>query len=352
MENEKFQYLKSESCYSDFYDRLTVEACRRWEKVISKGGDPGKNKIQEDAKNNLLISVGLYFLKGERYAQKADTIKEWMKRDEMKDELLASARPPEVQCLTCGSDLVPDYKDLRDGAPGKKDRVLFMYSCPKGCLPRRAFFDDGEEWRPKPRFCPKCSSGTEETAERSGDMITYTCPSCGHKEEEILDLAGKPEAEKTDRNFEKDRNRFCMLSKEGEEYLDSRERLDSLSRLVEEKEKKEKIQKVLAGIKKISVAGLKERLVPLLEKEGYTKLELSKPEIGRDVIIQFNIQDSRPDRGEYDSEFCLRKTIKSDLEKTNWRLMSGGIFYKLGVLSGRLRGYEADEDLLKLIKPL
>lgn len=30
--------------------------------------------------------------------------------------------------------------------------------------------------------------------------------------------------------------------------------------------------------------------------------------------------------------------------------MSDGINYRLGILSGRLRGYENDEDLLKLVK--
>jgi len=44
----------------------------------------------------------------------------------------------------------------------------------------------------------------------------------------------------------------------------------------------------------------------------------------------------------------LQKLIKSTLEKTNWRLMSEGVYYKLGILSGRLRGYENDEDLLNL----
>lgn len=30
--------------------------------------------------------------------------------------------------------------------------------------------------------------------------------------------------------------------------------------------------------------------------------------------------------------------------------MGEGIYYRLGILTGRLKGYENDEDLLKLIK--
>lgn len=32
--------------------------------------------------------------------------------------------------------------------------------------------------------------------------------------------------------------------------------------------------------------------------------------------------------------------------------MSKGIYYRLGILTGRLRGYENEEDLLKLIKKI
>ena len=45
----------------------------------------------------------------------------------------------------------------------------------------------------------------------------------------------------------------------------------------------------------------------------------------------------------------LQKIIKKNLETTDWRLMSGGIDYRLGLLTGRIRAYESEEDLLKLV---
>ena len=87
-----------------------------------------------------------------------------------------------------------------------------------------------------------------------------------------------------------------------------------------------------------------------LRKEEYINLDFSKPEIGRDIIINFTVQDNKTDRGEYDSRIQLQRLIKKTLEKTNWRLMSEGIMYRLGILSGRLRGYELEEDLIKLIR--
>ena len=87
-----------------------------------------------------------------------------------------------------------------------------------------------------------------------------------------------------------------------------------------------------------------------LKKEEYINLDFSKPEIGREIIINFTVQDNKTDRGEYDSRIQIQRLIKRTLENTNWRLMSEGINYRLGILTGRLRGYENEEDLIKLIK--
>lgn len=103
-------------------------------------------------------------------------------------------------------------------------------------------------------------------------------------------------------------------------------------------------------IKKLTVAELQKLLAAPLKKEEYINLDFSKPEIERDIIINFTVQDNKTDRGEHDSRIQLQRLIKRILENTNWRLMSEGIMYRLGILSGRLRGYEDEEELLKLVK--
>jgi hypothetical protein len=45
----------------------------------------------------------------------------------------------------------------------------------------------------------------------------------------------------------------------------------------------------------------------------------------------------------------LKKVLKESLKETNWRLMTDGVDYRLGMLSGRLRAYEREEDLLGLV---
>ena len=128
------------------------------------------------------------------------------------------------------------------------------------------------------------------------------------------------------------------------------EQLSQLVKSWEEKEKNEKLYDKLAKIKKLTVAELKKLLAAPLKKEEYINLDFSKPEIGKDIIINFTVQDNKTDRGEYDSRIQLQRLIKRTLEDTNWRLMSEGIMYRLGILSGRLKGLESEEDLLKLVR--
>lgn len=70
--------------------------------------------------------------------------------------------------------------------------------------------------------------------------------------------------------------------------------------------------------------------------------------IRKQVVVGFTVQNSRG-RPEYDSRNGLRKLISGSLEGTNWRLISEGITYRLGYLSGRIKGYETEEGLPELV---
>lgn len=45
----------------------------------------------------------------------------------------------------------------------------------------------------------------------------------------------------------------------------------------------------------------------------------------------------------------MKKLITNILENTNWRLMSGGVSYRIGIVSGRLRAYESEEETITLL---
>ena len=68
------------------------------------------------------------------------------------------------------------------------------------------------------------------------------------------------------------------------------------------------------------------------------------------IILNFTVRDMEEKREEYDSRKTLQKTIESVLEDKNWALASEGVSYRLGLLDGRIRGYESKEDLEQLTK--
>lgn len=351
-----YKSLRPESYYSDLYDRFTIEECRRIEKRLTqieykpKTKSDRKSKKKEIKVTVNLAPIPLYFIKGERYLKKAQTIREWMERDEARDEKLADAVPPQnILCDSCGSKMVVTMKDLRTELDESKNRVLFFFECPK-CRKRRLVFENGEEWKPTLSICPKCKAEMKKESKKKGNKITtvYICPKCNYKEKDVWDLNEKPKPEKVDPNFERDRKRFCLSSEEGREYITSKEKLKNFSESLKELKEKEAIRKKIAKIKKLSVAGLRGLLIPALEKESYIKLDFSKPEMTKDVVINFTVQDNKADRKEYDSKSQLRKLLNKVLADSNWRLMSEGVNYRLGILSGRLKGREDDNDLIKL----
>ena len=83
---------------------------------------------------------------------------------------------------------------------------------------------------------------------------------------------------------------------------------------------------------------------------NYIHLVLGKPEIGRYVVVAVMVQDQDSLRSDYESVRQLQKLLKKTLKETNWRLMSQGIIYRLGCLTFQLKGYEREEDLIKIVK--
>jgi len=355
-------HLEPKQHYIDQYDKLTVERCRRLERThketskeeikIPKGEKISKKEAERA--HVMAHNLMMYFETGEAYVRKEPTIQKWMDRDRERDELLESAQAPEgIECLTCGSVMEVTYKHLHDWEEGKPDRVLFMYDCPQGHLPRRTFFSDGEEWKHKRAVCPKCESELTREEKKKGDIITTTesCPSCDYINTTELDFS--PKKEKVDKNFVKDRERFCLSEKEGQKYIEAKGQLESIGQFMDELKEKEKHKKdydEVDKLKKLTVIELEKLLAPVFEKQGYTKLNFGDPDMGKDLFLPFTVYDTKSDRKDRDSSFTLQKIAKEALKGTNWRLMSDGISYRSGILTGRFRAYEREEDLLKLVR--
>lgn len=237
------EYLKTKQYYVDLYDKHTVEKCRRIEGYKDEQPPKAKGitKKEAQAASDWAHDLMLTFEKGERWASRDKTINEWMERDRQRDEFLESANPPEdMRCLTCRNQLKVDSRQLWHGDEDKEDRVLFMYECPNQCLPRRAFFNDGEEWRSKPHICIKCSAPTKsEVTDNKIKMVTkYTCSNCKHIE--VDEYVWSKKEDEYDENFATDRDRFCLTEEEGRKFQEMKwnmERMGTLGKEIEEKEK-------------------------------------------------------------------------------------------------------------------
>lgn len=318
------KYLKEDKYYEDLYDLWTVEECMNCKEFWERNGK--SLDVEESKIVGFGLEYSLYFKKGERYRNRKDTIEKWIERDKGYEEKLHGVKDPrDVRCKECGQDMRVVFKDLYESG----GKVLFFLEC-VNCEKRRGVFDDGMEYVSKGYKLTK-----EEMKEWDKDDVERKTKE--KKEREVLD---------------KFRAEYCLSEVEGLEYISSCDRIKDLVELVKEDNKKrnDPDYKQAMKLKKLGIVELEELLIGALENEKYIKLVLDKPEIDRYVIVSLTVRDADTKRNDYDSKLKLQGLLKKVLVGTNWRLMSEGVEYRLGILSCRLKGYEREEDLMKLMK--
>ena len=361
-----YTYLREYQFYEDIYDRHTVENGRRsqasFEKVYNEFV---KKNPPEDPKHlGFVLHMNIFYMAYvgndllDRYDKRDEYIRDWIAKDEAKDAQIANARlSAEPVCQHCGkTGLRIIDKSLMHRSEryeyGDHEEVLFMLECTH-CEKNSAYWEDGVEWGRRHTYCPKCKTVMDEKSATRGKVVTtvYTCPTCGHSYKDSLDL--KLEKEVIDPDLEKDKDFYCLRNEETRnEFRDMRYRMEGMARLgkeLKEKEDNKHIYDAIKEIKKPKIAELTPLLSPVLEKAGYIEFYLDKPEMGKDVFIGFGCLDSKSGREDYDSRKTLKKLVDKALADTNWRLLSDGISYRLGYLTGRVRAYEREEDLKNLV---
>lgn len=361
--------LQDREQYEERYDKITVEFCREREEMVQKlFGDrpPLDSRGDADPANGYYIYSVMYFqfveaLAGERWQERDKTINEWVAEDESKDRRLASAQPAVTPyCRSCGEDMQITLRSYlhRDRPGAKADDILFMFDC-KPCHKRLALWQDGTEWEGYQARCEKCGATVEETDKRQGSVITstYTCSNCGHRHKSTMTLGAKAKP-KPDPYFKLDRRRFCFDAVTGEKFLARKAHLEHIGALLEKGRQRlgigtvsaDPVAEAVETIKRLKIAQVSSLLAPAVTKAEYSEFKLGEPQIGREVMVPFGCLDTKPERESYDSRMGLKKLITDTLAGTNWRLMSDGIHHRLGYLSGRLRAYESEDDLRKLVE--
>ncbi len=365
-----YVYLKDRKHYEDRYDEGTVEQCRSGERIVNKTFAEMDKRLPASEKQNR--QAGWYLMYNRLYFQFVETvaamrrherekrIAEWMKADELKDGRLTEAQIVKLPyCRSCGNDMEQISKEYmsRDHASGtdNEDDILFMFECAR-CNKRLAMWRDGTEWEHREPHCEKCGSVMKSATSKKFGIITTTntCPQCGHIDTYDFDLNDKPEPEEpADPYFELDRKRFCFDADMEAKYMQKLNHLFRMAKLeldTVDRTEHVDIYDAIKDIKQLKIAQLFDLLRETLEKGGYREFKLGDPELGQQLAVGFSCLDDKPDRKEYDSKKTLQKLIGGALEETNWRLMSDGVSYRLGFLSGRLRAYENEDDLKKLIE--
>ena len=235
--------LREEYYYDDLYDLITIKDCLREKKWINKNFT-STHKPERGKPIKVTLDFFTYYICGESYKRKAETINEWVNRDRARDELVESTSPPQrVICKNCSSLMNMTMKHLYDIEDN--ERVMFWFECLK-CKKRRALFNDGQEYKSKPNFCPKCSSElSEKTTKEKEILITkISCLQCNYKTTESIDFEkDRREREKEEKKdhdlLQKYRSVYCMTEGQGQEYVSSVENMKQLIDLMKESKKKQ-----------------------------------------------------------------------------------------------------------------
>lgn len=359
----KEPHLKDRQYYEDRYDRITVDIGRENTKFYQKMHNEFFKIMPDEPENshravihlNLIyvLFVGNDLLR--RYDDREKEVNSMMAKDEAKDKLLINARlekePACQYCRAVGLRITDKILCSRNSFDDPEE-VLFFLQCLK-CNKRLAVWSDCEVLEPKIKHCSKCNSAMSEQTTRRGKVITttYTCVSCEHQYKDKLDLTSKPE--KRDPNFEADREIYCLHDEKFlQELRDAKWRYEEMTRLGkewEEREENKHIYDAIAELKKLKIAELMPLLKPKLEEAGYIEFSLGKPEIGKIAFVGFSCLDGKTSRIDRESQKVLQKAVEDALIETNWRLTNEGISYRLGYLTGRIRAYEDEADLKRLV---
>lgn len=362
-------HLKEREYYEDLYDSFTVDTCRFMrfsdkdipdEEFLGQDLSEDQIKALKDIKSgwiDVAREIGTFCYAAERYKDKSETIDEWIKKDREKDERLAKLEPPRhVRCREClSTNLRLESKEEYWGNHiNTQERLLCMYICVE-CETRSAFFDNGEAFKVKETRCPECQANKPSHVTKVAKhkyTITYTCSSCSHIWKEVMDFTPDP-PKPADPNYIEDRKLYCYSDKLLN-YVETTRRIVPLRKELgihddKPQETLDPHKAEIDAIVRLTIGQVMDRLKPVLTKQGYNDFQLGQPEMGKQVVVPFNVIEGN-DRNDDESRSSLYKLISKQLDDSNWRLVRSSLTYRMGYLTGKLKGYESNDDLRALVE--
>lgn len=353
------KYRKTDQEYIDDYDRYTIKWLKELEKeskvpiYYSKDLEniPESEKIPSWHWGDPLSKYNhftFFFNSAIKRAQdREESILTRKHADENKDRLIINTPVPRyIKCNKCSTEMFHETYLFKEN-----DTVLlFVFSCPNKHSPKKVLYPDGiREWIFKISSCDKCGGELNSITEENGHTLRFidTCKGCGKTSTSEYTI--EPDQPIT----EEDLKKYCTDWKGRRSFEQDLEAINDFMEGHKEREskKKENEDYGVDKIERINVPPLEKRLEKISEELGFIKFKFESTSTKGIVIVSFSAQDPSV-RKEKESITELTSAIKKVLLPTNWRLMSDGVDYRLGVLTGRLKAFEDDEGLLKIAKEI
>jgi hypothetical protein len=337
--------------YVDDFDRRTIRELKNFEKNFPADFHllPAHADIEifHLMRNDNAAIADFFSRAFDRARIRDHAIASSKQRDIEKDKLVRDFPiPAGVLCNQCKKRMAFETFIFKEGF---EERILFVFSCSDHSR-KKIVYPNGEEYIFKTRKCKKCGGELAHKSEEKGNILILTdiCTCCG--ETEVMELEGP------DEEFEiitDERQKYCLQFEGIGHFFEDLKAIGEFSKNWHEREAERNLQKQyeVDKIKKINVPALENLLKKEIESCGFTKFEFAKTELGRPAIVTFTIQDPT-ERNNSESSKTVVKLVNKALIESNWRLVSNSVDYRLGILTGRLRAYETDEDLLKLAQSI
>lgn len=333
-------HRKPDQYYIDRYDRMTIKNLKNLEGQISD--ESPLSGIWKDIRVNDAGSLSA--------RNREETIARWKFDDERKDRLIQETPVPRnIRCDQCDIEMEFTHHHFRHNDPD----LFFIFDCPKGHMPRKLVYSSGKVLAIKKKSCNVCGSSdlveSTNTTKKVMSFITK-CKRCKNVSKTSYDLTQEEDILPID---EQDRKKYCLDYKGRRTFNEELVRIGDFYKnyIQKEEEKKLKDEYGVDKIEKLNIPHLEKRLQDIIAKLGFIKLDFGKPEVGKQIVLPFSLQDPSI-RSEQESLSMLTTALKKNLFHTNWRLTSRGISYRLGYLTAELKVYESEDDLLKIAKEI
>lgn len=336
------KYRMPEEVYRDNHDREIIRKLKELIKPVlaaeKEMEETGEDKDGRHQKLRAAFTERAIALN----RSKSKVIRKMIEDDMRKDHLVKSTPIPEhVKCNECGQEMTFYTHTFNYD----NTEIRFVFSCPNKHLPMKCTRANGKEYLPPKPKCTACSSEDFTVTQEVIDdtlVITDVCHNCGHVEKMELDNF-QNESEPIN---EDERAMYCTQY-ESENPL---EHLHGLLQIIGEVVKNPKKEYDLEKVQKMTIPQIENRLKERLEKETYIKLSFDKPKMGRNVIVEYSVQDGS-DRNATESKSRLRRILIETLMETNWRMYSK-ITYRMGYIQGKLKGFENEADLQEIAEEI